>query len=126
TWGFSRNELVSFAGLRVLPGNRKLQIRMQQKIGDVSLHLEQLTHHKPPILMERAYWNMELIAALVPEIPGVHVSIVELTDQTGRSIGPGISHALEKHGRSFLFHTAPGSETLNITFAVQRSQIVEF
>src|SRR5207248_590264 len=65
-----------------------------------------------------AFWSSET--------PGIHASIVELTDQTGRSIGPGISHKLPTGGRSFLFHTAPGSKTLNITFAVQRSQIVEF
>ena len=69
----------------------RLALNMQKKIGNFVLQVKELTHHRPPILMEQAYWNMELTAGPIPETPGVHASIVEVTDQTGRSIGPGIS-----------------------------------
>lgn len=124
--GFSSNELVTFSRLPVPSANSPMPLDIRKQFGPVTLQLQQLVRHKPPILMDRAYWNMELTAALIPETPGVHVSIVEMTDQTGRTIGPGISHKQATNAQSFLFHSAPGSEILNITFAVQQSQVIEF
>ena len=126
TSGFSSNELVTFSRLPVPSANTALPLDIRKQFGGVTLQLQQLARHKPPILMEQAYWNMELTAALIPETADIHVSIVELTDQSGRTIGPGINHKLANGAQSFLFHTARGSEILNVTFAVQRSQIVEF
>ncbi len=126
TAGFPAGELVTFTNLRVPTGTNRVTVSSQKKIGEGALQVEQLVRHMFPVHMADAYWNMELTAALAPEAPGVHVSVAEISDQTGRKFPTGITHKLGQDHQSFLFDIPAQSETLNITFAVQRSQFVEF
>lgn len=124
--GFSSNELVTLKNLPVPSGTNSTTIQTQKKVGEVALHLEQLRRHMPPVRMSSGQWNLELTAALIPETPGLHVCIAEVSDQTGERISPGVTHKLPNGRQSFLFHTAPATVTLNITFAIQKSHVVEF
>ena len=124
--GFQTNELIMFTGLRVPSGNRRLSIHLEQRWEDIALHLEELISHAPPVLMDNAYWNMELTAGIVPDLPGVHFSLAGLIDRSGRALAPGVSHKLPKGRQSFLFQVPAGADVVQVTFALQRSHVVEF
>jgi hypothetical protein len=124
--GFSANELVAFNKVPIPSGTNSVVIRTQKRVGDVVLLVEGLQRHMPPVRMGDARWNLELTATLVPPTNGMHITLAQVRDQTGQDLGPGVTHKRANGRQSFLFHTGPQSMTLNLTFAVQKSHVVEF
>lgn len=126
TSGFFSNEVVTFNGVLLPSARRELTFNAQKAVGSGALRLEQVKHHRPAVRMAEGRWNIELTATLVPETPDSHICIVDVSDETGQSVLPGMTYKPAKGRQSFLLSAPPRAAALNITFGVQKSQFVEF
>lgn len=125
---FHTNELILVPGLKVPAPGARVFMNAEYQVQGVALRVIQLQWEE---LRGIGYawlprWNAEVIAMLDSGAPGMHFDLTGVTDQRGRELHHDLNYQAPNGRKHFRLEIPAESTTLDLLFAVQRTQFVEF
>lgn len=126
---FDPKQLVAVRGLPVWPSPARSSTNLQLQIGGVMVQtvaaIRQVTHLRPYV--RGAYHpNSEVTLTFAPSLPGVCISLDRVVDNHGRPVRFGDQDDSMGGRYEAALELPADAEQLDLSFAVHRSQVVEF